>query len=60
VKGQEFSVTFPTKGNHNLVCLVHENMTGVVVRRRSRATMTVVVAVAVRPPAVCAWTTILY
>lgn len=30
VKGQEFSVTFPTQGNYKLVCLVHENMTGVV------------------------------
>lgn len=30
VKGQEFSVTFPKKGNYKLVCLVHENMTGVV------------------------------
>jgi plastocyanin len=30
VKGQTFSVTFPTKGNYKLVCLVHENMTGVV------------------------------
>lgn len=30
VKGQTFSVTFPKKGNYKLVCLVHENMTGVV------------------------------
>jgi plastocyanin len=30
VKGQEFSVTFPKPGNFKLVCLVHENMTGVV------------------------------
>ena len=30
VKGQQFSVTFPKKGNYKLVCLVHENMTGVV------------------------------
>src|SRR5436305_2828682 len=30
VKGQAFSVTFPKKGNYKLVCLVHENMTGVV------------------------------
>ena len=30
VKGQTFSVRFPTAGNYKLVCLVHENMTGVV------------------------------
>ena len=30
VTGQRFSVTFPKKGNYKLVCLVHENMTGVV------------------------------
>ena len=30
VKGQQFSVNFPKKGNYKLVCLVHENMTGVV------------------------------
>ena len=30
VKGQQFSVQFPKKGNYKLVCLVHENMTGVV------------------------------
>jgi plastocyanin len=30
VKGQNFSVTFPTQGNFKLVCLVHENMTGIV------------------------------
>ncbi|HLK04369.1 MAG TPA: plastocyanin/azurin family copper-binding protein [Candidatus Acidoferrum sp.] len=30
VKGQKFTVTFPTAGNFKLVCLVHENMTGVV------------------------------
>lgn len=30
LKGQEFSVTFPKNGNYKLVCLVHENMTGVV------------------------------
>ena len=30
VKGQQFSVRFPAKGNFKLVCLVHSNMTGVV------------------------------
>lgn len=30
VKGQSFTVTFPTAGNFKLVCLVHANMTGVV------------------------------
>jgi len=30
VKSQAFSVTFPKTGNDKLVCLVHENMTGVV------------------------------
>ncbi len=30
VKGQQFSVTFPKRGNYRLVCLVHSNMTGVV------------------------------
>jgi plastocyanin len=30
VKGQQFSVNFPKKGNFKLVCLVHGNMTGVV------------------------------
>jgi plastocyanin len=30
VKNQTFSVTFPKKGNYKVVCLVHENMTGVV------------------------------
>ena len=30
VKGQQFSVSFPKAGNYKLVCLVHENMTGVV------------------------------
>lgn len=30
VRGQEFTVTFPTAGNFKLVCLVHQNMTGVV------------------------------
>jgi plastocyanin len=29
-KGQQFSVTFPKAGNYKLVCLVHENMTGVI------------------------------
>jgi plastocyanin len=29
-KGQTFTVTFPTAGNFKLVCLVHQNMTGVV------------------------------
>jgi plastocyanin len=29
-KGDTFTVTFPTPGNYKLVCLVHENMTGVV------------------------------
>jgi plastocyanin len=28
--GQTFSVSFPTPGNYKLVCLVHEDMTGVV------------------------------
>ncbi len=28
--GTTFKVTFPTAGNYKLVCLVHENMTGVV------------------------------
>jgi plastocyanin len=28
VKGQTFTVNFPTTGNFKLVCLVHENMTG--------------------------------
>ena len=30
VKGQTFTVQFPLRGNYKLVCLVHENMTGVV------------------------------
>ena len=30
VKGQTFTVFFPTAGNFKLVCLVHENMTGTV------------------------------
>jgi plastocyanin len=30
VIGQQFSVTFPKKGNYELVCLVHPTMTGVV------------------------------
>ena len=30
VKGQAFTVQFPLRGNYKLVCLVHENMTGVV------------------------------
>lgn len=30
VKGQSFTVSFPAPGNFKLVCLVHENMTGVV------------------------------
>jgi plastocyanin len=30
VKGQSFTVHFPTVGNFKLVCLVHANMTGVV------------------------------
>lgn len=30
VKGQTFTVNFPTTGNFKVVCLVHENMTGVV------------------------------
>jgi plastocyanin len=30
VKGQTFNVVFPTSGNYKLVCLVHEDMTGVV------------------------------
>jgi len=30
VKGQTFTVSFPTAGNFKLVCQVHENMTGVV------------------------------
>src|SRR5579859_1498215 len=30
VNGQKFTVTFPTAGNFKLVCLVHQNMTGVV------------------------------
>lgn len=30
VKGQKFTVTFPVAGNFKLVCLVHQNMTGVV------------------------------
>jgi plastocyanin len=30
VKGQSFTVRFPTAGNFKLVCLVHANMTGVV------------------------------
>jgi plastocyanin len=30
VKGQTFTVTFPTAGNFKMVCLVHQNMTGVV------------------------------
>jgi plastocyanin len=29
-KGDTFRVTFPNAGNYKLVCLVHENMTGVV------------------------------
>lgn len=29
-KGQTFTVNFPTGGNFKLVCLVHQNMTGVV------------------------------
>jgi plastocyanin len=30
VKGQTFTVEFPLRGNYKVVCLVHENMTGVV------------------------------
>ena len=30
VKGQTFTVTFPTAGNYKLVCLVHADMTGAV------------------------------
>lgn len=30
VRGQTFTVQFPVRGNYKLVCLVHENMTGVV------------------------------
>jgi|HubBroStandDraft_6_1064221.scaffolds.fasta_scaffold157578_1 plastocyanin len=30
IKGQTFTVTFPSVGNFKLVCLVHANMTGVV------------------------------
>jgi plastocyanin len=30
VSGQTFTVQFPVRGNYKLVCLVHENMTGVV------------------------------
>jgi len=30
VTGQTFTVTFPVAGNFKLVCLVHENMTGIV------------------------------
>ena len=30
VTGQTFNVVFPTPGNYKLVCLVHEDMTGVV------------------------------
>jgi len=30
VKGQSFTIAFPTAGNFKLVCLVHANMTGVV------------------------------
>jgi plastocyanin len=30
VKGQSFTVTFPSPGNYKLVCLVHADMTGVV------------------------------
>jgi plastocyanin len=30
VSGQSFNVVFPTPGNYKLVCLVHEDMTGVV------------------------------
>ncbi len=30
VKGQTFTVTFPTAGNFKLVCLVHPDMTGVI------------------------------
>jgi plastocyanin len=30
VTGQSFNVLFPTPGNYKLVCLVHEDMTGVV------------------------------
>jgi plastocyanin len=30
VKGQTFTITFPTAGNFKFVCLVHENMTGVI------------------------------
>jgi plastocyanin len=30
VKGETFTVEFPLRGNYKLVCLVHENMTGVV------------------------------
>ena len=30
VKGQTFTVSFPTAGNFKLVCQVHENMSGVV------------------------------
>ena len=30
VKGQTFTVQFPLRGNYKLVCLVHQNMTGVV------------------------------
>jgi plastocyanin len=30
VSGQTFTVQFPVRGNYKLVCLVHENMTGLV------------------------------
>jgi len=30
VKGQTFTVQFPLRGNYKVVCLVHENVTGVV------------------------------
>jgi plastocyanin len=30
VKGQTFTISFPTAGNFKLVCQVHENMTGVI------------------------------
>ena len=30
MKGQTFTVQFPLRGNYKLVCLVHENMSGVV------------------------------
>ncbi|MGH9394974.1 MAG: cupredoxin domain-containing protein [Terriglobales bacterium] len=30
VKGQTFTVTFPQEGNFKLVCLVHEDMTGLI------------------------------